>query len=67
VSIFGLTSRSVEFLYASAQPLDFLARTKNPSFTDGNCLCLVRGFRIARSNRAAYLTKFPCPVHIVLD
>ena len=46
VSIFGLTSQSVDFVYASTQPTDFLARTKNTSFPNGNCQCLIRGFRM---------------------
>ena len=49
MSIFGLTSQSVDFVYASAQPIDFLARTKNTSFPNRNLAgrgILIRGFRM---------------------
>jgi hypothetical protein len=50
-------------MYASAPPLDFLARTKNPSFPEepilmsGRMPDLFKGFEIGISGRRAFLCR----------
>jgi len=52
VSIFGLTCAAYP-LYASAQPLDFLARTKHASFPNRKLLEPLRSFRMDTSYNVA--------------